>query len=128
MKTLARWTLAYGLFLIACGLAGYLSNTEKAKTALISGGTFGALSMLWGALMARGAPRARWAALVTSGLLVAVFAWRASASWLAVADGAADKRFAAILITAMGAASLAICAALLRRGHRENPLTQPAYD
>jgi uncharacterized membrane protein (UPF0136 family) len=119
MKTLARWTVAYGLFLIACGLAGYLSNPEKAKTALISGGTFGALSMLWGALMARGAAWSRWAALVTSGLLVAVFAWRASASWLAVADGAADKRFAAILITAMGAASLANCAALLRRGQRE---------
>ncbi|HMP81509.1 MAG TPA: TMEM14 family protein [Verrucomicrobiota bacterium] len=115
MTALARWILAYGVFLLACGLAGYLSNPEKAKTALISGGTFGVLSIVWGALMARGARWSRWAALTTSGFLVAVFTWRASASWLAVADGATEKRFAAILITLMGAASLAVCTALLRR-------------
>ena len=113
MTTLAKWTVAYGLFLIACGLAGFLSNPEKAKTALISGGTFGALSILWGVLMARGARWSRGVAFGTSGFLVAVFTWRAGVSWLAVADGATDKRFAALLITLMGAASLAICARLL---------------
>lgn len=112
-NTLARWTIAYGLFLIGCGLAGYLSNPEKAKTALISGGTFGALSILWGALMARGLAWSRRAALVTSSFLVCIFTWRASVSWLAVADGASDKRFAAILITLMGIASIAICATLI---------------
>jgi uncharacterized membrane protein (UPF0136 family) len=111
MKTLAKITIGYGLFLIACGVAGYLSNPEKAKTALISGGTFGALSILWGALMIRGMAWSRWAAFVTTAFLVAVFAWRASVSWLAVANGAADKRFAAVLITLMGAASLAWMAA-----------------
>ena len=65
-------TIAYGLFLIACGLAGFLSNPEKAKTALISGGTFGALSILWGVLMARGARWSRGVAFGTSGFLVAV--------------------------------------------------------
>jgi uncharacterized membrane protein (UPF0136 family) len=113
MPSLARWTIAYGLFLIACGLAGYLSNPEKAKTALISGGTFGALSILWGALMAGGVGWSRRAALATSGFLVAVFLWRASVSWLAVVDGATEKRFAAGLITLMGAASIAICIKLL---------------
>lgn len=113
MTNLAKWTIAYGLFLIACGLAGYLSNPERAKTALISGGTFGALSILWGALMALGVKSSRWAAVVTSGFLVAVFVWRASVSWLAVADGATEKRFAASLITLMGAASIAICIRLL---------------
>ena len=49
MKTkLSQWMIADGLFLIAMGAAGYLSNPEKAATALMSGGTFGALSMLWG--------------------------------------------------------------------------------
>ena len=41
-------------YLIVMGLVGYLSNPEKAKTALMSGGTFGALSILWGVLGARG--------------------------------------------------------------------------
>jgi uncharacterized membrane protein (UPF0136 family) len=29
------------------GLIGYFSNPEKARTALISGGTFGTLSIIW---------------------------------------------------------------------------------
>ena len=63
MKTkLSQWMIADGLFLIAMGAAGYLSNPEKAATALMSGGTFGALSMLWGCLMSRGISWSRWAA------------------------------------------------------------------
>ncbi len=106
----------YRLFLIACGLADYLSNPQKAATALISGGTFGALSILWGWLMARGFRWSRWAALVTTSLLVVVFSWRASASWLAVADGAGEKTIAAILITLMGTGSVAMLITLLLAG------------
>ena len=40
------WMMGYGLFLISMGLAGYASNPDKAKTALMSGGTFGAFSIL----------------------------------------------------------------------------------
>ena len=114
MKTkLSKWMFAYGLFLIAMGAAGYLSNPEKAATALMSGGTFGALSMLWGWLMSRGIGWSRWAAFVTTALLVVVFAWRASVSWMAFAGGALEKLTAAILITLMGTASLAMLALLL---------------
>src|SRR5881409_814203 len=61
----AGYLILYGAFLIMMGLLGYLSNPEKAKTALMSGGTFGALSIVWGVLGARGV---RWtlpAAMVT---------------------------------------------------------------
>lgn len=44
----AGYLIFYGAFLIFMGLLGYLSNPEKAKTALMSGGTFGVLSILWG--------------------------------------------------------------------------------
>ncbi len=110
------WLLGYGAFLAAAGVAGYLSNPEKAATALASGGTFGALSMAWGLLLRRGLGWARTAALATTGLLAAVFTWRATASWLAVLDGRPDKTFAAALITAMLAASVATLLALARRG------------
>ncbi len=50
----AGYLILYGAFLIGCGALGYWSNPEKAKTALMSGGTFGALSILWGVLGARG--------------------------------------------------------------------------
>lgn len=115
MKTkLSHWLIAYGLFLIAMGTAGYLSNPEKAATALMSGGTFGALSMLWGWMMSRGIGWSRWAAGATTSLLVIVFAWRASMSWTAFAGGATEKLIPAVLITIMGAASLAMITAICR--------------
>ncbi len=110
----AGYLIFYGAFLIVFGLLGYLSNPEKAKTALMSGGSFGALSILWGVLGARGI---RWswpAALVTTGFLALVFAWRATVGWLAVLDGKSEKLFAAILITLMLAASALMLPCLLK--------------
>lgn len=110
----AGYLILYGGFLIFLGLLGYLSNPEKAKTALMSGGTFGAISILWGVLGARGVRWSRPAAIVTTGLLTAVFTWRASVSWLAVMDGKSEKQFAALLITVMLVGSALMLASLLR--------------
>ena len=110
----AGYLILYGGFLIVMGLVGYLSNPEKAKTALMSGGTFGALSILWGVLGARGVRWSLPAAIVTTGFLALVFAWRASVGWLAVLDGKSEKLFAAILITLMLAASAAMLPMLFR--------------
>lgn len=109
---LGTWLLGYGAFLIAAGLAGYLSNPEKAATALLSGSTFGALSIAWGLLLRGGRAWAGTAALVTTGLLSAVFGWRATASWLAVRDGHPEKTVAAALITGMLVASVVTLAVL----------------
>ena len=113
MKT-AGYLIFYGMFLIVMGLLGYLSNPEKAKTALMSGGTFGALSILWGVLGARGVWWSRPAAIVTTGLLAVVFAWRASVGWLAVLGGKSEKLFAAVLITTMLAGSALMLLGLLK--------------
>jgi hypothetical protein len=110
--------IGYGAFLVAMGAAGYLSNPEKAATALLSGGTFGGLSIAWGLLIRRGHGWAYRAALATTGLLTLVFAWRATATWLAVSGGRPEKQFAAMLITAMCAASAATIVALLRARSR----------
>ena len=113
-QSLARWVVGYGVFLIVIGLLGFLSNPEKAKTALISGGSFGALSILWGVLGMRGVRWSMTAATVTTSLLALVFAWRASVGWLAVSAGKSEKLVAAILITAMLAASAALLPFLLK--------------
>ncbi len=120
----AGYLVFYGGFLILMGLAGFLSNPEKAKTALMSGGTFGALSILWGVMGARGARWSLPAAMTTTGLLAAVFVWRASAGWIAVAGGQAEKQFAASLITLMLAASIAMLIGLFKArkaGSAETP-------
>jgi uncharacterized membrane protein (UPF0136 family) len=115
MKTkTAGYLILYGVFLIVIGLLGYLSNPEKARTALISGGSFGSLSILWGVLGARGMTWALLAARVTTSLLGAVFIWRATVSWMAVAGGQPEKRTAAILITIMLAGTVAMLIGLCR--------------
>ncbi|MFM7374059.1 MAG: hypothetical protein ACKO39_02755, partial [Chthoniobacterales bacterium] len=89
-------------------------NPAGAKTALISGGTFGALSALWGFLMLRGFAWAKVAAWVSTLVLVAAFTWRSIVGWMAYAAGE-PKLFAASLITLMLVASVASLAVLLRR-------------
>ena len=110
----AGYLIIYGGFLMLMGLAGFLSNPEKAKTALMSGGTFGAISILWGVLGARGVRWSLAAAMTTTALLAVVFVWRAGAGWLAVLDGHAEKQFAAGLITLMLAASIAMLIGLFK--------------
>ena len=122
----AGYLVLYGCFLILMGLAGFLSNPEKAKTALMSGGTFGAISILWGVMGARGARWSLSAAMGTTSLLAIVFAWRASVGWMAVFDGQADKQFASALITLMLAASIAMLLRLIKArsaSHAETPRT-----
>ena len=106
MRLCGRWFVGFGIFLILCGVSGYLSNPAWAKTALMSGGMFGALSALWGVLMMKGFAWAKIAAWVSTLLLVGAFAWRSLAGWMAYAAGE-PKLFAASLITLMLAASLA---------------------
>ncbi len=112
--THSRWLCGFGIFLILCGLAGYLSNPAAAKTALISGSLFGGLSILWGVLLGKGLGFAKWVALVMTILLCGVFGWRSTVSWQAVSEGE-PKAFAASLITLMLLGSIATVVKLLRR-------------
>jgi len=110
----AGYLILYGGFLIVLGLLGFLSDPEKAKTALMSGGVFGALSILLGVLGARGVRWTMPAAIVTTGLLALALLWRASVGWLAVLEGKSEKLFAASLVTVMLAGSVLMLRCLLR--------------
>ena len=114
MKNPALALVAYGVFLILVGLAGYLSNPEKAKTALMSGGTFGLLNIALGFLARRGWPKAVPVALGLAGFLTIIFTWRSVVTWRAYFDGNADKLVAGALITSMLLASLGIVVYLVR--------------
>lgn len=119
-KNLGTWMIGYGAFLVAVGIVGYLSNPEKAATALLSGGTFGVLSAIWGGLLWRGVGWARGAAIATTGFLTAVFAWRSTVTWLAVSGGNSQKLVAAALITSMGVASVVTLYVLLTAARTES--------
>jgi len=113
---IGKWYIGFGIFLILCGIAGYASNPSAAKTALISGGTFGALSAGWGFWMSRSnGILPRIAAGLTTLMLCAAFTWRSIVSWQAVADGE-PKKFAATLISTMLVASVLSLVRLIRSG------------
>jgi hypothetical protein len=107
--------ICYGLFLIVAGLAGFLSNPEKAKTALMSGGTFGLIQILVGTISLKGWKPARGIGIGVCGFLALVFFWRATVGWMSVAGGQSEKLFAASLISLMLIASLSTIVLLLRQ-------------
>jgi hypothetical protein len=119
---LAPWLLRYGLFLLSVGIVavmydpktGQLGFNPAAKTALVSGGICGGLSLAWGGLLGRGFSWARWGALVSSSLFLAAFTWRSIASWMAFAGGQTEKWFAASLITGMWFATVLLLIMLVR--------------
>lgn len=106
--SLKRTFLFYGIFLILVGVAGYLSNPEKAKTALMSGGTFGLISIALSFAMTKFFTLARGAGLVVTLMLAGVFTWRSHASWTAYFGGQPEKWFAATLISSMLVASIVV--------------------
>ena len=104
--TIGSWYIGFGIFLILCGIAGFANNPKEAKTALMSGGTFGLMSAGWGYWMLKNSGKApRIAAGVTTLILIGAFSWRATVGWQAVAAGE-PKRFAASLISLMLVASV----------------------
>jgi hypothetical protein len=108
LPALSWWLAGYGVFLFTMGLLGYLSNPEKAATALKSGALFGGLSLAWAIAWAAQKRWALYAALGTLGLVTVAFVWRATVGWMAVLGGNTDKLTAAVLISAMLVASLVV--------------------
>lgn len=74
----------YGLFLILCGISALLFIGKKAKTALISGGTSGALAIIISHFIHQEAVWAPSAAIVLTLGLFCVFAWRSTKTLFAL--------------------------------------------
>lgn len=109
----AKLLLFYGLLLIALGVAGFLSNPEKAKTALITGGIFGGLSLLWSHLSQKN-QWSLYAAFFTTLLIFLATAGRAVISWKIVLAGHSEKTLVATLITLMSLSSLFVMPILIK--------------
>ena len=101
LPSLSGWLIGYGAFVFLMGVLGYLSNPEKAGTALKSGGTVAGLSLVWAIGWWSQRRWALFGAAATLALVGAVFIWRSSVSWRAYFGGESQKLTAALLITAM---------------------------
>ncbi|SRR5690554_3496353 len=108
------WLFGYGLILIVCGIIGYASNPEKAMTALMSGGTFGTLSLIWGGLAYWGKRWALFGALFTLGFVLMAFIWRSTVSWMDYLGGDPAKRIPAYLISFMLVSTLVVLPRIIK--------------
>jgi hypothetical protein len=70
--------LLYGCFLILCGIVAVLFIGLKAKTALLSGGMSGVLSILIAYFVSIDIRSAPWCGIALSVTLLIVFSWRSS--------------------------------------------------
>ena len=69
---------AYGTFLILCGIVAVIFIGLKAKTALMSGGSAGATSLLIGYAISTGTANAQFVGILISFALFCVFSWRSA--------------------------------------------------
>jgi hypothetical protein len=117
MKVTSKIMLYFGAFLILAGVLGFLSNPEKAKTALMSGGLFGFIAIALGVLARRGWQKALPISIGLTMFLAITFTWRAIVSWMAYWNGQADKFTAAVLISTMLVGSATVATVLFLRAN-----------
>jgi len=125
----AQWLVRYGLFLISVSIvavmyepkSGQIGFNPAAKTALLSGGICGGLSLVWGLLLGSGFPWARVAAMISNSLFLTAFTWRSIAGWMAFAGGQTEKWFASTLITGMWVGTVLLLAMLVRNRTTREP-------
>lgn len=83
---LAPTLLFYGIFLISCGIVSVIFIGMKAKTALVSGGMSGAISLVLAYLAWTGFVAASWIGIGLSFALLIVFSWRSTKTLLKVLE------------------------------------------
>jgi hypothetical protein len=91
MHPIANLMVFYGLFLILCGIISVIFIGMKAKTALISGGSSGALSLLFAWYMDQMQTWAFIAGIILTLGLSIVFAWRATKTLFSLFDMIKDQ-------------------------------------
>jgi len=108
LPSLSWWLLGYGAVVLSMGIIGYLSNPEKAATALKSGGMVAGLAVVWATGWIFQFRWALFGAAATLGLVGVAFVWRSTVSWMAYFSGESQKLTAALLITAMLLATVVV--------------------
>lgn len=110
----------YGLFLIGCGIASVIFIGPRAKTALMSGGTSGVISLLIAYLMCTHPTGAHIAGIILSLALFCVFAWRSTKTLFkvfelipAAAPELKGKTIAFLIISLMAVVSMIVLILLL---------------
>lgn len=115
MKRLGLVVLAYGMFLILCGLLGYTLTRETSTSAILNGVVFGTLMVVMGMLLRQGRPWTLPASLSATAIFTLTFVWRGAVQWTHVAEQGSQALPIAALLTLMTLVSAAVAAVLFKR-------------
>jgi hypothetical protein len=116
--TVVKLLYFYGSFLIICGIVSVIFIGLKAKTALISGGMSGCISLFIGYLIFSDVAGARLAGIFISLALFCVFSWRSTKTLFrifeiqqsSVHDELKGKGIAFLIISLMAVVSVFVLA------------------
>jgi hypothetical protein len=117
-NTLSALLYFYGSFLIVCGIVSVIFIGLKAKTALISGGMSGCISLVIGYLISADVAAARLAGIFVTLALFCVFSWRSTKTLFrifeiqqsSVQDELKGKGIAFLIISLMAVVSVFVLA------------------
>lgn len=114
LRTIGTVLIAYGTFLLAAGVIGYVATGEASTSALLNGGIFGSLMIVLGILVRHGRMWTYPAAMSATGIFTLTFAWRGVVQWRHVLVDDASRLWVAILLTIMFVASAIVLRFLLQ--------------
>lgn len=106
--------VAYGAFLVACGIIGFRLTHEESQSGILNGIVSGALMMVLGVIYRSGRPWTLPAALSATAIFTFTFIWRGAVQWLAVFKESSTHVPVAALLTIMFIVSLVMALMLLR--------------
>lgn len=107
-----RFLIAYGIFLLASGIAGFEITHEQSTSSLVNGIVGGALMLILSVMYRQRRLYALPAAIGATGIFLLTFVWRAVVQWTIVI-GDPSHALIAVLLSAMASVSLFMLITLL---------------
>jgi len=113
-KRLGSLLIWYGMFLVACGIAGFMLTGEKSSSSILNGGVFGSLMVVIGLLLKQGRQWTMPAALSATAIFTLTFVWRGAVQWVDFAQGAQSHLSVALLLSLMFVVSAVVLAIMFK--------------
>lgn len=114
MKKLGLLVTCYGIFLMICGLSGYLLMQGTGTSSLLNGGIFGSLMIVIGLLLRQGRMWTLPATLSATAIFALTFLWRGVVQWHHALSDAPARLGVALLLTLMFLGSVIMVRILFR--------------
>ena len=113
-KYVSNRLIAYGAFLVVCGVTGYFLTGETSSSAIVNGLVGGAFIILLGVVYRSGRQWIIPATLSATLIFTLTFIWRGGTQWYLVVNEGTGHLYLALLLSVMCVVSIGVAWLLLR--------------